>query len=306
MNVMNVINVIFIFCIIMFLYIHIYFHLKTSNDLEIYEIDKPSKDKFEEICDLKQPVLMNLENEQLLEIFTRNNILDTYGVFDVKIRNIKSIITNPKTNKDDELYLPLPFSSTIKVIENDTDNKFLVENNYDFLEETGLIKTYKYNDSFLRPYMVSNCMYDYIISSNDTCSPFRYELNYRNYFLVTEGEIKVKLSPPNSSRYLYTIKDFENMEFKSPVNPWDVQSQYKTDFSKIKCLEIIIKKGYVLFIPAFWWYSIKFSDNASICSFKYRTYMNNIAILDNFFMRFLQTQNVKRNILKITSNISIS
>jgi len=290
----------------MFLYIHIYFHLKTSNDLEIYEIDKPSKDKFEEICDLKQPVLMNLENEQLLEIFTRNNILDTYGVFDVKIRNIKSIITNPKTNKDDELYLPLPFSSTIKVIENDTDNKFLVENNYDFLEETGLIKTYKYNDSFLRPYMVSNCMYDYIISGNDTCSPFRYELNYRNYFLVTEGEIKVKLSPPNSSRYLYTIKDFENMEFKSPVNPWDVQSQYKTDFSKIKCLEIIIKKGYVLFIPAFWWYSIKFSDNASICSFKYRTYMNNIAILDNFFMRFLQTQNVKRNILKITSNISIS
>jgi len=303
---MNIINVIFIFCIIMFLYIHIYFHLKTSNDLEIYEIDKPSKDKFEEICDLKQPVLMNLENEQLLEIFTRNNILDTYGVFDVKIRNIKSIITNPKTNKDDELYLPLPFSSTIKVIENDTDNKFLVENNYDFLEETGLIKTYKYNDSFLRPYMVSNCMYDYIISGNDTCSPFRYELNYRNYFLVTEGEIKVKLSPPNSSRYLYTIKDFENMEFKSPVNPWDVQSQYKTDFSKIKCLEIIIKKGYVLFIPAFWWYSIKFSDNASICSFKYRTYMNNIAILDNFFMRFLQTQNVKRNILKITSNISIS
>jgi len=290
----------------MFLYIHIYFHLKTSNDLEIYEIDKPSKDKFEEICDLKQPVLMNLENEQLLEIFTRNNILDTYGVFDVKIRNIKSIITNPKTNKDDELYLPLPFSSTIKVIENDTDNKFLVENNYDFLEETGLIKTYKYNDSFLRPYMVSNCMYDYIISGNDTCSPFRYELNYRNYFLVTEGEIKVKLSPPNSSRYLYTIKDFENMEFKSPVNPWDVQSQYKPDFSKIKCLEIIIKKGYVLFIPAFWWYSIKFSDNASICSFKYRTYMNNIAILDNFFMRFLQTQNVKRNILKITSNISIS
>ena len=75
---MNIINVIFIFCIILFFYLHIYFHLKTSNDLEIYEIDKPSKDKFEEICDLKQPVVMNLENEQLLDICTRNNILDTY------------------------------------------------------------------------------------------------------------------------------------------------------------------------------------------------------------------------------------
>jgi len=305
---MNIINVIFIFCIILFLYLHIYFHLKTSNDLEIYEIDKPSKDKFEEICDLKQPVVMNFGNEQLLEICTRNNILDNYGVFDVKMRNIKNDITNSnsKINEDDELYLPLPFSSAIKVIENDNDNKYVVENNSDFLEETGLIKTYKYNDEYLRPYMVSNCIYDFVMASTETYTPFRYELNYRNYFLVTEGEIKVKLSPPKSSCYLYTIKDYENMEFKSPINPWNVQSQYKNDFGKIKCLEITVKKGDILFIPAFWWYSIKFNDNnSSICSFKYRTYMNNMALLDKFFIRFLQNQNVKRNILK-TSNISIN
>ena len=158
---MNIINVIFIFCIILFFYLHIYFHLKTSNDLEIYEIDKPSKDKFEEICDLKQPVVMNFGNEQLLDICTRNNILDTYGVFDVKMRNIKNDITNSnsnsnsKINEDEELYLPMPFSSAIKVIENDSDNKFLVENNSDFLEETGLLKTFRYNDSFLRPPLVS-------------------------------------------------------------------------------------------------------------------------------------------------------
>jgi len=309
---MNIINVIFIFCIILFFYLHIYFHLKTSNDLEIYEIDKPSKDKFEEICDLKQPVVMNFGNEQLLDICTRNNILDTYGVFDVKMRNIKNDITNSnsnsnsKINEDEELYLPMPFSSAIKVIENDSDNKFLVENNSDFLEETGLIKTYKYNDSFLRPYMVSNCIYDFIMASNDTCTPFRYELNYRNYFLVTEGEIKVKLTPPKSSRYLYTIKDYENMEFRSPINPWDVQSHYKSDFGKIKCLEITVKKGDILFIPAFWWYSIKFNDiNTSISTFKYRTYMNNMALFDNFFMKFLQSQNIKRNVVK-TSNISIN
>jgi len=36
---------IFIFCIVLFLYLHIIFHLKTSNDLEVYTIESPSKDK---------------------------------------------------------------------------------------------------------------------------------------------------------------------------------------------------------------------------------------------------------------------
>ena len=40
---------IIIFCITLFLYLHIYYQLKTSNDLEIYEIENPSKEKLEEI-----------------------------------------------------------------------------------------------------------------------------------------------------------------------------------------------------------------------------------------------------------------
>ena len=71
------------------------------------------------------------------------------------------------------------------------------------------MKGYRYNDAFLRPYMVSNCMYDYMIASKGTRTPFRYEVNYRNYFLVAEGSIKVKLSPPKSSKYLYQDKDYE-------------------------------------------------------------------------------------------------
>ena len=46
-----------LFCLVLFLYLHIQFHLKTSNDLELYEIDYPSKEKLEEICDLRQPLI---------------------------------------------------------------------------------------------------------------------------------------------------------------------------------------------------------------------------------------------------------
>jgi hypothetical protein len=170
---MHIIYIVLIFCIVLFLYLHVYFQLKTSNDLEIYEIDYPSKDKLEEICDLRQPILFNFQNERILESCQRSSILDTYGAFDIKIRNIKQPTTDNETN----LYVPLAFSNALAVIKEDNEMKYLVENNADFLEETGLLKSYKYNDVFLRPYMVSNCAYDFIMAADKTQTPFRYELN---------------------------------------------------------------------------------------------------------------------------------
>ena len=311
---MNIVINILIFCLVLFIYLHVYFHLKKSEDLELYEIELPSKLKLEEICDIRQPVVFNFNNNNIIESCQRNTILDTYGAFDVKIRNIKDV-TNVSVSDSNmyisEMYIPLAFSSVLKVLKEDSNSTYISENNGDFLEETGLVKVFAYNDDFLRPTMVSNCMYDIICASANCKTPFRYELNYRNYFLVTEGEVKIKLAPPKSSRYLHVIKDYENFEFRSPVNPWQVQGKYKHDFDKIKCLEITVTKGRIIFIPAYWWYSMDFSENTSVCSFKYRTYMNNVAIIPQLVMRFLQRQNVKRNIIgkmdvNVNDNINVN
>jgi hypothetical protein len=71
------------------------------------------------------------------------------------------------------------------------------------------------------------------------------------------------------------------------------------DFDKIKCLEVVIPVGKTIFIPAFWWYSIQFGKDTSVTCFKYRTYMNNIAISPYIGMHYLQIQNVKRNSVKV-------
>jgi hypothetical protein len=192
----------------------------------------------------------------------------------------------------------LAFNSAVKVINEDKENKYLVESNKDFLEETSLIKSYRYNDGFFRPFMVSNCDYDYVFASEGTQTPLRYEVNYRNYIMVIDGSIKVKLAPPKSSKYLYEDKDYENFEFRSPLNPWNIQQQYKPDFDKIKMLEVIVPKGQILFIPAYWWYSIEFSKGTTLISLKYNTYMNTISIIPRLLMRFLQTQNIKREFVQ--------
>ena len=198
---MNLLYHILIFCLVLFIYLHVYFQLKTSNDLEIYEIEQPSKEKLEEICDLKQPVVFDFYNERLIDSCRQETILATYGAFDVKIRNIGPLMEN---SKDDGvvLYVPIAFSNAVRVIGEDTDAKYLVERNGDFLEETGLEKTYKHNDLFLRPPLVAACQYDFIMGSKDIKTPLRYEVNYRTYFLITEGDgMRVKLFPPKSAKF---------------------------------------------------------------------------------------------------------
>jgi len=289
---MKIIIATLVFCIVLFLYLHIFFHLKTSDDLEIYEIEQPSKDKLEEICDLRQPVLFDFNNDRLNEMCNIQYVNNNYGAFDVKVRNLRNI------DDESELYIPITLKAALELFKHDEERKYITEKNQEFLEETGLIKCYRYNDIFLRPYMVSSCEYDLVTSSKLTTTPFKYDINYRNYYMVTQGNVKVKMAPPKSKKYLYQINDYENFEFKSPINPWNVQNEYKPDFDKIKCLELDLVPGKMLFIPAFWWYSFEFNENTSLCSFKYKTYMNTFSNAPLFIMRFLQSQNVKRNVAK--------
>lgn len=279
-----------IFCIILFLYLHVFFHLKTSDDLEIFEIEQPSKERLEEVCDLRQPVLFDYDNTYILENSKRDLILDTYGAFDVKIRN-------KENEEDNELYVLLNFCNAMKVLQEDEQAKFMIENNEEFLEETGLIKSFRYNDSFIRPHLMSRAYYDVWMGSNGAQTPFRYDLNYRNFYLVTEGKMRVKLAPPKNTKYLYEIKDYDNFEFRTPVNPWKVQQEYKPDFDKVKCLELSIQRGQMLYIPAYWWYSIEYSDDTVVCVFKYNTYMNHLAMAPDIIKCVLQKQNVQRKIV---------
>ena len=81
--------------------------------------------------------------------------------------------------------------------------------------------------------MTSN--YDYLMGSSNIVTPLRYDICYRNFFVILNGSATVKLTLPKNKKYLYPDNDYDNFEFTSKINPWNIQNQFKQDFSKIKC-----------------------------------------------------------------------
>ncbi len=276
-----------ILTITLFLYIHIYNQIKTSNYLEVYEIENISKDKFEELCDLKQPLLIN--NISLLN-FDIPHIENNYGSFDIKI-----------TNKDtSDMFLPMKFLTAIELFDKDSSSNYISENNKEFLEETSLVKEFSINDLFLRPVGTSSIEYDLILGSINSYTPLSYNLNCRNYYSVLTGSIEVTLCPPKDYKYLYVNKDYENFKFTSMVNILEPQDEYKNEFEKVKFLRVILEPNRLLQIPAYWFFSIKILEsNTLISNFKYTTYINSLAITPELFMKFLQKNNVKQNLAKV-------
>jgi hypothetical protein len=106
------------------------------------------------------------------------------------------------------------------------------------------------------------------------------------------------MAPPKSTKYLSSVNDYENFEFRSPVNAWNPEPPHVADFDKIKCLEVGLSVGQIIHIPAYWWYSIRFSKDSSVSCFRYRTYMNNLAVAPHIFLYTLQMQNIKRETIK--------
>lgn len=290
---MNVFIFIFIFCLILFLYLHVFYHLKISNDLEVYSVVNPTKEKLEEICDIRQPVVFTLENPILTDI-DLEYIQKNYGAFDINIINSEIDENNNNIYSDG---LPFILNEAIEFLKIDADEDkkgFMSIKNNDFLQETTLIKKFKKNDYFLRPPLVSTCYYDIIFGCKNSTTKLLYDVNYRNYFMCLDGKITIRVVSPTYKKYMNHESNYLDFEFYSPLNVWNIQSQYKNQFDKVKTMDIVLNKGDIVYIPAYWYYSILFNDQSSIATFKYRTYMNTFAILPELSMYFLQNNNIKR------------
>lgn len=103
------------------------------------------------------------------------------------------------------------------------------------------------------------------------------------------------------TKYLDQIKDFENLEFRSAINIWNNDNLSVID--KIQFIEFDIPCGHILYIPSFWWYSMKFSETDTILlECRYSSIANKVAFMFDSFRHYLQEYNTIRGVKRVVVN----
>lgn len=287
----------FIFIMILFLYLHIQYEYKINNELEVLSIDLPNKDKLEEICNLKQPTLFKYYNKENGLILEEKYLLDNYHIYDLNVRNIKEEI-------DKEKYTNLNLKKTFELFDKDKNGKFITENNEDFIKEANINKYFKEYNYMLKSYLTINEKNDLMYGSENSFTPLRYNLNSRNFFYIHDGEIEIKLIAPKYGKYLNEYKDYEDYEFISPINIWDTQPKYVNNLAKIKQLNFTIKNNTILYIPPYWWYSIKYNKKTIVYASYFNTAINIISNIKNIILYYLQNQNINKKTINTINNLN--
>jgi len=303
---MNSLTTLCIFIAILFMYIHIANQFKKGDELEIYETDFTTTKHLNDVCELKQPVLMHIEHilpnlfsnitpETIARYSSHNvNIKDTNDYYKEDIQSVDSVL--------------LPFNTTIKFLESDKQSHLFSENNQDFLDESGMLKKIKDVDHILKPSFTVNSHYDLLFGSCNTITPLRYHTDSRQFLCVTTGKIRVKMTSWKSSKYLHKQKDYENYEFRSPVHPHNPTSEFTADLERTNFIEFDVKAGYMLYIPPYWWYSISYLNDPStyICNITYSTFANSLSNSWDLSMYFLQQQNITRKTNKQVGDLNVA
>jgi len=279
---------VFIFIVVFFLYIHIIAQYKKSEDLEIYEMDYVSNTELQTICEMKQPVLFEFNGGILLDDIQKHES------YDVKVRD-----TNDVSD-----YVVLKYGSFKGLIDSDSKSHFITEGNHEFIEESGLFSEYSDLNPYLKPSLTVQTKYDLLMGSKGAATPLRYHTSDRLFFMVSSGKIRVKMTPWKSRKYLHPIMDYDNYEFRSPIDAFDntKNHEYMHDVDKLKFLEFDVLPGYVVFVPPYWWYSIQYVESDTlVLGTTYISGMNFIANFPDLVKWYIQQSNVPKNIRTLIS-----
>lgn len=194
--------------------------------------------------------------------------------------------------KKDKLEIMCDFKQPI-LFQIDTTNETLINKcNYDSIEKLGHSGTYDMNfikdqglssffeNDFLRPSLnrFEKQYTDYTILLESV--GYSYDISYRHYFLVTQGNVTATLIPPKNIPLMK--KDYYEMKFN-----------YEGEVESEKTLPVTLKVGDCLYVPPLWGYKLSFEEKSSVIEFKYKSLLNILAFSDYYGLHFLQKMNTK-------------
>jgi hypothetical protein len=268
------------------------FQLKKGDDMEIYEIDYTNITDLNKSANLKQPIIFEFSNyASTLNDYSLKFLAAEYGSFDVFIKEPEDYHSDRPVNT-----VVIDLAAAESLVKTDTSSKYYSNQNQSFIYETGLDKYFKQLDKYLQPMFSVFSKYDVLFGSAGTATPLTYHTYERRFIYVNGGKISVKMTPWRSNKYMVVNKDYENYEFTSPLSVWNPQDKYRAGFQKMKFLDFVVHSGNILYIPPFWYYSIKIEDDDGLIYVAdYGSPMNILSNTVNLGHYFYETMIPKKN-----------
>ena len=256
---MNTLLYIIIFLVIAITYIHIIYHIKTSNKMEVYDIDYNGVAHLNEICDLRQPFTFRCTTNE------------------ININRSNTVNKNTKINIIKKQKIP------------DENDKIISHNNDILVKLPNIQENIIHYENNIKPNFNITTLHDIMFADENMKTDLSYNYNYRNFFHITEGSIIIRFLPPNVTNKINHHTDYELLQEISNVDIWKNNDNFKY-------VEIKISSNDTLFIPPYWWYSVRFLEPTTIVTFKYRTFMNNVTILPKLLYSYITIHNRKVNL----------
>lgn len=272
---MIVIYFVIVFIVVLFIYLHVQFQLSTSSEEKIYDIEVGHNKRIDDVLDLKQPVVLHTttnlhisgdNNLFIQDSFNRKSILHAFKENEICILDNTSDDINTVVSSTVESANDL-FNADKKGIYYTESNKEIIDNLDKF--KIGALATYY---KLLKPPLCSNNIYDIIFGSDHVTTRAKYSIMFRNYFLVTDGEVEIRLVAPDNVQFENTVSKYETFEYVSKDNLWDITDTPNS-------ITAVLKKGECMYIPPYWLYSFKLSKSAVIVSSRYNSYLTELATI---------------------------
>jgi hypothetical protein len=287
-----------VFIIVILGYTHTMSQFKKSQDMEIYESDFVSNANLQEVCDVRQPVIVDI-SEVSADFLSRaklDRFLMAGSQYPVAIKDSGDY----RAKADIVDFISLPFKTALRCVDSDSSSRFFSDGNYEFMEDSGLDIDARALDTIFKPSFTVESKYDIMFGAKGVNTPMRYSTHHRHFIVVCSGRISVKMTPFKSTKYLHEIKDYENYEFRSQVDVWHPQKHFMDDAERVRFLEFDVIAGTALYIPPYWWYSIKYSgdEDAFVVGCIYNTILNRIANFPDIALHYMQQSNVVNTFVK--------
>jgi len=299
-----------VFCAVLFAYLHIHHHLKTSNTPDVYALDNPTKMQLDELCNARQPIVCHCDMRGVghaVDQLSLRVMLAPTRQLDLRTANmytwVSGALQSSKVNiRDVSPYLSTPPSETAAtssdVAASDDDplpqsNWRISCRNESLLKNPESRTALRAMDQLFSPPVSIAARHDFLFGRPGASTPLCYETNARTCLLVTQGKITVRLLPPDSSSKLFFKHDPVFLKNISPlINVWSSDRSHLAGLENIHITNLELVCGQTVVLPAYWWYSIRYdseesssegdtfaSVGSSVVSFEYQTPASIVATL---------------------------